>query len=163
MRWVALAAGLLLLRLYWTQQSETPPSARLAAFSSRIAGASKLNTNSKAIIAVSVVGDDTRWLTEYFSDWDTNIYVMNDKNATLTVQLNKGRESAAYLSYIIDNYNDLPHYMVFIHALRYQWHNEDPMYGMSPSSPSSRRFHSLNFLQMECLCSRTSNSTTSTA
>jgi len=134
MRWFAFAAGLLLLRIYWTRQHEIP-SARLAVFSSRIAGASKINTSRKAIIAASVVGDDTTWLEEYFPDWDANVYVMNDKNATLTVQLNKGRESAAYLTYIIDNYNDLPHFMVFIHALRYQWHNEDPMYGTWLSTP----------------------------
>ena len=31
--------------------------------------------------------------------------------------------------YIIDNYDTLPDVMVFIHSLRYQWHNDDPLYG----------------------------------
>ena len=31
------------------------------------------------------------------------------------------------------NYDNLPEYMVFLHSLRYQWHNEDPMYGKSLS------------------------------
>ena len=32
------------------------------------------------------------------------------------------------ISYIIDNYHHLPDYMLFIHAQRYQWHNDDPLY-----------------------------------
>lgn len=81
-----------------------------------------------------MLSENTTWVHEHLSDWDANVYVMDDPNAKLTVTRNKGRESTAYLTYIIDNYYDLPRYMVFIHALRYQWHNEDPMYGMLPSS-----------------------------
>ncbi|EWC48679.1 hypothetical protein DRE_01901 [Drechslerella stenobrocha 248] len=52
--------------------------------------------------------------------------------ASLTVPQNKGREANVYLTYIIDHYHSLPDYMVFIHSLRYQWHNEDPMYDGVP-------------------------------
>ena len=31
--------------------------------------------------------------------------------------------------HIIDNYDDLPTVSVFMHSLRYQWHNDDPLYG----------------------------------
>jgi hypothetical protein len=34
--------------------------------------------------------------------------------------------------YIIDRYDDLPNVSIFMHALRYQWHNEDPMYDGVP-------------------------------
>ncbi|KAB8339121.1 hypothetical protein FH972_022057 [Carpinus fangiana] len=57
---------------------------------------------------------------------------MDDPHANLTVSRNKGRESTAYLTYIIDNYHNLPEYVIFLHALRYQWHNEDPMYDGVP-------------------------------
>ncbi|QIX02096.1 hypothetical protein AMS68_007613 [Peltaster fructicola] len=36
----------------------------------------------------------------------------------------KGREAAAYLSYIVDFYDVLPKYTVFIHSIRHQWHND---------------------------------------
>ena len=52
---------------------------------------------------------------------------MNDLHANTTVAKNKGNEASAYLTYIINNYASLPDYMVFLHALRYQWHNDDPM------------------------------------
>lgn len=34
--------------------------------------------------------------------------------------------------YIIDRYDSLPDVSIFIHSLRYQWHNEDPMYDGVP-------------------------------
>ena len=89
------------------------------------------NLHTKAIVVSSMKHDDTSWYDEFFPDWERNIYVMDDPRAKLTVAKNKGRESMAYFTYIIDNYHDLPEFTVFLHAQRYQWHNEDPMYGMS--------------------------------
>jgi hypothetical protein len=34
--------------------------------------------------------------------------------------------------YIIDNYENLPDIMLFIHSTRYQWHNDDPYYDGVP-------------------------------
>ena len=34
--------------------------------------------------------------------------------------------------YIIDNYDNLPDMMLFIHSQRYQWHNDDPYYDGVP-------------------------------
>lgn len=34
------------------------------------------------------------------------------------------------LSYIIDRYDTLPDVIVFMHGGRYQWHNDNPLYGM---------------------------------
>ncbi|KAI5236967.1 hypothetical protein E4T42_09314, partial [Aureobasidium subglaciale] len=36
----------------------------------------------------------------------------------------RGRETASYLSYIVDNYDILPTYSLFIHAKSEQWHND---------------------------------------
>ena len=36
----------------------------------------------------------------------------------------RGRESPAYLSYIVDFYDRLPDYSIFIHASPEQWHND---------------------------------------
>ena len=56
-------------------------------------------TLEKELVVASLVGDDISWLDEPFSDWKTNIYVVNDPNASLTVPKNKGREAMAYLTY----------------------------------------------------------------
>ncbi|OCL02316.1 hypothetical protein AOQ84DRAFT_443459 [Glonium stellatum] len=95
----------------------------------------------KELVVASLVGDDTSWLNEFLFDWKTNIYVVNDPSAPLTVPKNKGREAMAYLTYIIDRYNTFPDIAVFIHSLRYQWHNEDPMYDGVPVLRSLRLNH----------------------
>lgn len=67
--------------------------------------------------------------------------VMNDPDAGLTVTKNKGNEGSAYLSYIISHYHALPDVMVFLHARRYQWHNDDPMYDHIPLLNRLRTSH----------------------
>ncbi|CAI7600523.1 unnamed protein product [Penicillium glandicola] len=86
----------------------------------------------KEMVVASMKSDDTSWLLEYFPDWTKSIYVVDDKRAPLTVTRNKGRESMVYLTFIIDNYDNLPETMLFIHSKRYQWHNDDPYYDGIP-------------------------------
>lgn len=80
------------------------------------------------IVVASMAEEDTTWLAEYLPEWKTNIYVVNDARARLTVPMNKGRESMVYLTYMIDHYDDLPESVLFIHASRFAWHNDDPDY-----------------------------------
>jgi hypothetical protein len=91
----------------------------------------------KDMVVASMKSDNTSWLFENFPDWHKSVYVVDDKNAELTVARNKGRESMVYLTYIIDNYDHLPDVMLFIHSQRYQWHNDDPYYD---GVPIIRRF-----------------------
>ncbi|KAL2865064.1 DUF3431 domain-containing protein [Aspergillus lucknowensis] len=86
----------------------------------------------KSLVVASMKDDDVSWLHQFFPDWHKNIYVVDDKKAELTVMQNKGRESMVYLTYIIDNYENLPDSVLFIHSQRYQWHNDDPYYDGVP-------------------------------
>ena len=101
------------------------------------------------LVVASLKGDDTSWLHEHFPDWKANIYIVDDQKAEMTVPTNKGREAMVYLTwvqialvqqipnriftvsrYIIDHYHQFPDIMVFMHSLRYQWHNDEPLYGI---------------------------------
>ncbi|KAL4864512.1 hypothetical protein BDV12DRAFT_176054 [Aspergillus spectabilis] len=86
----------------------------------------------KSMVVASMKSDDVSWLHKFFPDWHKNIYVVDNKKAALTVKRNKGRESMVYLTYIIDNYDNLPDSILFIHSQRYQWHNDDPYYDGVP-------------------------------
>jgi hypothetical protein len=55
----------------------------------------------KDMVVASVKSDNTSWLFENFPDWHKSVYVVDDKNAELTVPLNKGRESMVYLTYVL--------------------------------------------------------------
>ncbi|KAI9767167.1 MAG: hypothetical protein M1835_007078 [Candelina submexicana] len=82
----------------------------------------------RAFVVASLAGDDVSWL-DVFPAWEKNVYVTNDPSARPSVPVNKGRESMVYLTFIIDNYESFPDIAVFLHSLRYQWHNDDPIYG----------------------------------
>ncbi|OAX83515.1 hypothetical protein ACJ72_02130 [Emergomyces africanus] len=87
---------------------------------------------NRELVVASMSTADTSWLIENLPEWKLNIYVVDDPDARLTVPKNKGREAMVYLTYIIDNYERLPKYMVFIHSQRYQWHSDDPLYDSLP-------------------------------
>ena len=83
---------------------------------------------SIATVVASQTRDNTTWLPSLFPDWHHNMFVADQPDATLSVPQNKGREGMTYLTYIIDNYSSLPDIVIFLHAERYQWHNDDPLY-----------------------------------
>lgn len=86
----------------------------------------------KAIVIASRQNEHTAWVSEFFPDWETQIYIVDNANAENTVLKTNGREASVYLSYIINNYWNLPDYIVFHHAERYQWHSDDPMFDSVP-------------------------------
>ncbi|OGE56511.1 hypothetical protein PENARI_c003G12444 [Penicillium arizonense] len=59
---------------------------------------------------------------------DTTAFIYStDKRPELDLHLahsRRGREVSAYLSYVIDYYDDLPPYSIFIHADEKQRHND---------------------------------------
>ncbi|ETS73832.1 hypothetical protein PFICI_14778 [Pestalotiopsis fici W106-1] len=85
------------------------------------------------IVVASTKKENTKWLSTYLPEWKTNIYVVDDSKASLTVPVNKGHEAMVYLTYIIDHYDHLPSTVLFIHASRFAWHNDDPDYDAIPT------------------------------
>ncbi|XWW97544.1 hypothetical protein V2A60_005528 [Cordyceps javanica] len=79
-------------------------------------------------IVATTKQENVTWLGDYLLDWPKNIYVVDDRKAALTVPQNKGHEAMVFLTYIIDRYDTLPANMLFHHAQRFQWHNDDPDY-----------------------------------
>lgn len=65
--------------------------------------------------------------------WQRAIYTVNPTSPTLlTTPINKGHESMAYLSYVIDQYDNLPATLVFLHSHRAgfltAWHTDTPLH-----------------------------------
>lgn len=122
------------------------------------------------LVVAAVKADNTSWIQDHFPAHPTHIYIADDPTAPLTVKKNIGHESNIYLTYsthficvlhtygpiiliivsryIIDNYHNLPDIVIFIHGRRYQWHNEDPLYGrftagLSLGSDNPKLMHDL--------------------
>jgi hypothetical protein len=85
------------------------------------------------LVVASTKKEDTSWLHTYLPSWHKNIYVADDAGAALTVPKNKGREAMVYLTYMIDRYDSLPRSVLFLHASRFAWHNDDPDYDALPT------------------------------
>lgn len=50
-----------------------------------------------------------------------------EKNKNLHININKGNEVSAYLSYIIKYYDNLPEYTLFVHGHNVDWHQYIPL------------------------------------
>lgn len=79
----------------------------------------ELKSLSKMIVMTKTAFEDTRWVTQELPDWNASIYSWDDLSGnTIPLMNDKGREANAYLTYIIDHYNDLADVVVFLHAHR---------------------------------------------
>lgn len=82
------------------------------------------NYTSTLVIA-KTKEEDIEWLQREIPDQSTAIYVVDDPTAPLHPPKNKGHEVMVYLTYIIDNYDNLPDVSIFMHAHQLAWHNDD--------------------------------------
>ncbi|KAF4218864.1 hypothetical protein CNMCM8980_003560 [Aspergillus fumigatiaffinis] len=77
--------------------------------------------NDRVIVMAKLSKEDTSWVSTDLNEWRNFIYTVDDVNAARHTPKNKGRESLAYLQYIVDHYHDLPSTMVFLHSHKDGW------------------------------------------
>ena len=131
---VARLAGLtslflILIRLYRSIPLHPAPSNAIA----RSLGLTGLLSSRREVTLVAChsptstrSNESIDWLHDSFPDWNVAIYNMDDP---ASVPANKGDEAMAYLTYIIDHYDNFPSPItIFHHASRFQWHSDDPVW-----------------------------------
>ncbi|OQE21148.1 hypothetical protein PENSTE_c012G07471 [Penicillium steckii] len=123
---------------YQTRATTTP---------SQIGICPDLSTSKKPALVVSHVKSDgiPSWLDKLTDKYTLCIYDVdnsdsdndnhagshNEKSSSshLAVPANRGHEAMAYLTFLIDNYKNIPSSgAVFIHGSRWAWHNDAPDY-----------------------------------
>ncbi|KAL9576498.1 MAG: hypothetical protein Q9212_007050, partial [Teloschistes hypoglaucus] len=104
----------------------------------------------KVVIMAKVESENTDWVARNLPDWQHAIYTVNpspsssqnNSNNTLTTPINKGHESMAYLTYIIDHYTSLPTTLAFIHphesGFTTAWHTDTPLHSNTDALRSLR-------------------------
>jgi hypothetical protein len=143
-RWCWVLGGILVLFIIGFLTFQTAPDGRywqsLGATKGQCSATQQTpyinGTKKNAIIAAIQKKDETvtDWIVEHLPEWEPQIYVTDrmpseaptNPSSYITpnfLPINQGREAAVYLTYIIENYYDLPEFMVFIHGKRYQIHN----------------------------------------
>ncbi|KAB8234893.1 DUF3431 domain-containing protein [Aspergillus alliaceus] len=81
-------------------------------------------TLSKALVLAKIREENVSWIDDLQPQWRPYIYTADNEPGYYPVPENKGREGMAYLTHIIDNYDDLTDIIVFMHASGTQWHND---------------------------------------
>lgn len=80
-----------------------------------------------AIVAAVAVHTDLTWLSLITNPmWQLHRFNYDDPfpSALTSFPVNKGNEAMMFLSYIINNYERLPNYSIFIHGHRWSWHQQ---------------------------------------
>lgn len=84
------------------------------------------------------------------------IYTVDDQNAPRHTPMNKGRESLAYLQFIVDHYHDLPSTIVFLHSHKDgypgAWHTDNDALSNVESVRNLRMdvLHERGYLNLRC-------------
>ncbi|KAL3480432.1 hypothetical protein BJX99DRAFT_254423 [Aspergillus californicus] len=96
------------------------------------------NIKDKVIVMARLEEEPVYWVEEELPDWQRAIYTVNPSKDTmadshrLKTPVNKGHESMAYLTYLIDHYHTLPSTIAFIHPHRagflMAWHVDAPLH-----------------------------------
>ena len=91
-------------------------------------------SSKPALVVSRVAADgDPKWLDPLADLYHLCVYTadapVNKKSTHLQVPANRGHEAMAYLTFLIDNYANIPaEGVVFVHGSRWAWHNDDPDY-----------------------------------
>ncbi|RSL48328.1 hypothetical protein CDV31_003364 [Fusarium ambrosium] len=123
---------ILFLILFYFRDDLLPPSSNSRSHAYDTSTTLRLGDNDVEMVVASMKHENVSWLDHYLPEWKKNIYVVDDNRAKLTVPMNKGREAMVFLTYIIDRYDSLPGNIIFHHAERFQWHNDNPDYDALP-------------------------------
>ena len=91
------------------------------------------DSSKPALVVARVSTDDSEWLDVLSAEYHTCVYTADapaDKSSKhLQVPANRGHEAMAYLTFLIDNYAEIPEAgAVFVHGSRWSWHNDHPTY-----------------------------------
>ncbi|KAJ5377947.1 uncharacterized protein N7496_005356 [Penicillium cataractarum] len=86
------------------------------------------NAEDVSIVAARSGPESTDWIEEFCEDYKCTSYIYSldaqPDSEFLVPYSRKGHEASAYLSYIIDHYDNLAPYTIFIHGREEQWHND---------------------------------------
>ncbi|KAF2640228.1 hypothetical protein P280DRAFT_490571 [Massarina eburnea CBS 473.64] len=78
---------------------------------------------SWVVVVPKTKKEDLGWFEKEIPEAQLVVYEVDNPKAKHKIPKNKGREAMVYLSYMIDNYDELPDTTIFMHAHQRAWHN----------------------------------------
>jgi hypothetical protein len=105
---------------------------------------------TNTIIVISRYEKDTYW-SKKLTDKGYTVLIydhgsIQSKHNPYNVDVNKGKEASVYLKYIIDKYDYLPTYTVFLHDKKFAWHHKGNIADLVLENQDSKiKYKNLNF------------------
>ncbi|KAF3037171.1 hypothetical protein E8E11_004625 [Didymella keratinophila] len=125
-----------------TTSISTAPGHKSSLTQSAVLATPSPSLPDRVVVMAKLPTDDTRWVHIDLQDWQSAIYDIDIEtphdsstldpltNGTLRTLRNKGMEANAYLAYTVQNYNNLPSTIAFIHPHKdgypVAWHTDNP-------------------------------------
>jgi len=114
------------------------------------------STYTKMLVIPRTKKENVKWIEKHFPPGgpvNSSIYIADDPSAPLHPPKNKGHEVMVYLTYIIDNYDDLADVNIFMHSHQIAWHN-DELLGSNAATMierlSAERVQREGFMNLRC-------------
>jgi hypothetical protein len=142
-----------------TSSTFTTPQRTIISTQSTVVATPSPSLPDRVVVIAKLPTDDTSWVHTDLQDWQSAIYDIDTENAhntstldpltnsTLRTLRNKGMEANAYLAYIVQNYNNLPSTIAFIHPHKdgypIAWHTDNNEH----SNVVSLQTLNINFIQ----------------
>lgn len=108
---------------------------------------------TNTIVVISRFDRDTSWTRELTDRGYVVLVYEHGKtgspNNPYNLNKNKGKEASAYLKYIVDKYDSLPKYSVFLHDEMRAWHHDGSMVDLFLRNENSKRRY-FNFNNRVC-------------
>jgi hypothetical protein len=103
---------------------------------------------SNSIIVISRYKKDIKWAKSFTDKGYVTLVYDHDESAQsnpYSLNLNKGKEASAYLKYIIDKYDSLPLYSLFIHDKDTSWHHQGSIVKLIlDNQGSTKKYYNFN-------------------
>jgi hypothetical protein len=108
---------------------------------------------TSVLVIAKTKEENIDWIDDELPDQPKAVYVADDPKAPLHPPKNKGHEVMIYLTWIIDNYDNLPDVAMFMHSHQLTWHNDDLLgnnAGILIQRLSRQRVWREGFVNMRC-------------
>jgi hypothetical protein len=112
------------------------------------------DNNTELLLVVAHWNEDLNWLTSQ-NDFPYVIARKLSDDPICGVPVNKGAESSSYLKFIINNWDDLPKRVCFLHGHERSWHQEfdmiEKLRGIKNTTGFPDHFFPLNDLRVDTM------------